>query len=285
MRSDKLDNEESGESAECTGHGSGRALAGWLLVAACVFLMATALGCQKQENAEVPVPVKVKVLEPEPITLSTEFSGSIEPLQTTSLAFKLNGTVKSLYRPAGLNRDVQVGDVLAKGTVIAELDDGDLRRAKASAEAQVALLESRVATDKETLVIAERNFERYAHSAGSVSEAARDDSDARRVAAAGALAADDDELANARVKLDQANDDYINRQLIVPFDHATVVEKNIEPGERKAAHETAFRLIDISTVHIRFGVPDTMLGAHGHCDCRFRTCLPGSENSCHRRRI
>src|SRR6185437_16022783 len=56
------------------------------------------------------------------------------------------------------------------------------------------------------------------------------------------------------------SDDYINRRLIVPFDHATVAEKNIEPGERKAAHEVAFRLIDISTVHINFGVPDTMIG-------------------------
>jgi multidrug efflux pump subunit AcrA (membrane-fusion protein) len=62
------------------------------------------------------------------------------------------------------------------------------------------------------------------------------------------------------VQLDQAGDDYINRQLIVPFDHATVAEKHIEPGERKAAHEVAFRLIDISTVHVNFGVPDTTIG-------------------------
>ena len=62
------------------------------------------------------------------------------------------------------------------------------------------------------------------------------------------------------MQLDQANDDYVNRQLIVPFDHATVAEKHIEPGERKAAHEVAFRLIDISTVYVNFGVPDTMIG-------------------------
>jgi len=67
-------------------------------------------------------------------------------------------------------------------------------------------------------------------------------------------------LADALVQLDQANDDYANRRLTVPFDHATVAEKRIEPGERKAAHEVAFRLIDISKVHVNFGVPDTMLG-------------------------
>ena len=49
-------------------------------------------------------------------------------------------------------------------------------------------------------------------------------------------------------------------QSSAPFDNATVAEKRIEPGERKAAHELAFRLIDISSVYVNFGVPDTMIG-------------------------
>lgn len=225
----------------------------------CLLLSALA-GCQKPASVPAPVPVKVKVLAFEEITVSRRFSGSIEPLQSTALAFKLSGTVQSLYQPSGLGRDVQVGDTLAKGTVIAELDEGDLRRAKASAAAKVAQLEARVATAKDNLAIATRNFERFANSSGSVSQTARDDADSHRVAAAGELSAAENALADERVQLDQANDNYVNRQLIVPFDHATVAEKNIELGERKAAHEVAFRLIDISTVHINFGVPDTMIG-------------------------
>jgi RND family efflux transporter MFP subunit len=226
----------------------------------CVAL-ATPGGCGRRQPAAVPVPVMVKVLAPEKITVSRRYSGSIEPLQTTSLAFKLSGTVRSLYRPPGLDRDVQVGDTLARGTVIAELDEGDLRRAKTGAEARVAQLEARVTTARETLAIAARNLERFDSSAGSVSKVARDEVEARRVAAAGELEAAEHALADARVQLDQATDDYGNRQLIVPFDRATVAEKNIEPGERKAAHEVAFRLIDISSVHVNFGVPDTMIGA------------------------
>ena len=219
-------------------------------------------GCSgKADQVAPPVPVMVKVLAPEAIVVSRRFSGSIEPLQTTSLAFKLSGTVRSLFRAPGSDRDVQVGDTLAKDTIIAELDEGDLRRAKTGAEARVALLEARVATAKETLAIATRNLERYDNSAGSVSKTARDDVDARRVAAAGELEAAEHALADARVQLDQATDDYDNRRLVVPFDHATVAEKHIEPGERKAAHEVAFRLIDISAVHVNFGVPDTMVGA------------------------
>lgn len=230
-----------------------------IVVAACAIVLGTT-GCEKQAAVNAPIPVRVKALEPEEIVVSTRFSGSVEPLQTTSLAFKLSGTVQRLYRPPGLDRDVQVGDVLPKGTVIAELDEGDLRRAKASAEARVAQLEARVATAKDNLEIATRVLDRFNRTSGSVSEVARDDAAAKRVAAAGELEAAEHTLADARVQLDQANDNHANRQLIVPFDNATVTEKRIEPGERKAAHEVAFRLIDISTVHITFGVPDTMIG-------------------------
>jgi len=218
------------------------------------------LGCAEAPEAVAPVPVKVKVLTPEEVVVSSRFSGSVEPLQTTDLAFKLPGTVEGLHRPSGLDRDVQVGDVLAKGTVIAELDEGDLRRAKASAEARVAQLEARVATARDNFEIATRVLERFEETSGSVSEIARDDAAAKCVTAAGELASAEHALADAEVRLDQANDDYVNRQLVVPFDNATVAEKRIESGERKAAHEVAFRLIDISTVHVTFGVPDTMIG-------------------------
>ncbi len=232
-----------------------------LLIALLCAVAGTLPGCEKHRTAPPPVPVVVKVLTPEKIAASRRFSGSIEPLQTTSLAFKLSGTVQSLYRPPGMDRDVQVGDTLAKGTVIAELDEGDLRRAKAGAEARVAQLEARVQTAGETLTIAMRNFQRFEQAAGSVSKVARDEAEARRVAAAGELESAEHALADARVQLDQANDNYENRRLIVPFENATVAEKNIEPGERKASQEVAFRLIDISTLHVNFGVPDTMIGA------------------------
>ncbi|GMV25555.1 MAG: hypothetical protein AMXMBFR58_15860 [Phycisphaerae bacterium] len=232
-----------------------------LLAATLCWVVVGVFGCKKEPMRPAAVPVMVKTLAAEKITTSRRFSGSIEPLQTTSLAFKLSGTVRSLFRPEGADRDVQVGDTLVKGTVIAELDEGDLRRARMGAEARVAQLEARVATARETLAIATRNLERFDSSSGSVSKVARDEVEAKRVAAAGELEAAEHALADARIQLDQAIDDFANRQLVVPFDHAMVAEKRIEPGERKAAHEVAFRLIDISSVHVNFGVPDTMIGA------------------------
>ena len=63
--------------------------------------MSSVVGCQKQPKENGPVPVKVNVLKPEEISVSTRFSGSVEPLQTTDLAFKLSGTVQRLHRPPG----------------------------------------------------------------------------------------------------------------------------------------------------------------------------------------
>jgi RND family efflux transporter MFP subunit len=226
----------------------------------CLLLATTLCGCDAPPEQVAPVPVRVKVMTSQEIVVASRFSGSVEPLQTTNLAFKLPGTVKRLHRPSGLDRDVQVGDVLAKGTVIAELDEGDLRRAKASAEAKVAQLEARLATAQDNLAIATRVLARFEESSGSVSAVARDDAASKRVAAAGEVESAAHTLADARVRLDQANDDYQNRQLVVPFDEATVAAKQIESGERTAAHAVAFRLIDIATVHVTFGVPDTMIG-------------------------
>ncbi|MGE3165009.1 MAG: efflux RND transporter periplasmic adaptor subunit [Planctomycetota bacterium] len=217
-------------------------------------------GCEPLPEEVAPVPVRVRILAQEDVVTASRFSGSVEPLQTTNLTFKLPGTVQSLYRLPGLDRDVQVGDVLEKGTPIAELDEGDLRRASASAEARVAQLEARVTSARDNLEIVTRVLERFERTSGSVSEVARDDVAAKRVAAAGELAAAEHALADAKVRLDQANDDCVNRRLIVPFDNALVAEKRIESGERKAAHDVAFRLIDVSAVHVTFGVPDTMIG-------------------------
>lgn len=153
--------------------------------------------CGRKDPAPAAVPVVVKDLKAEKIVVSRRFSGSIEPLQSTSLAFKLPGTVRSLHRPPGLGRDVQVGDTLAMGTVIAELDEGDLRRARMGAVSKVCQLEARVATAKDTLVIATRNLKRFDNSAGSISKLARDEVDARRVAAAGELEAAEHALTDA----------------------------------------------------------------------------------------
>jgi multidrug efflux pump subunit AcrA (membrane-fusion protein) len=87
-----------------------RAAPWWALIGlvACTLFLVPA-GDKDPPGAPGPVPVKVKVLESEEIVVSSRFSGSVEPLQSTDLAFKLPGTVKALLRPGMIVSDLVGG--------------------------------------------------------------------------------------------------------------------------------------------------------------------------------
>lgn len=71
------------------------------------------------------------------------------------------------------------------------------------------------------------------------------------------------QVQSARVALQAAADRLADCFLRVPFDHATVAQVNVQAGERVNAGQPVFRLIDVATVHVAFGVPDLMLGGPG----------------------
>src|SRR5208283_3912869 len=48
--------------------------------------------------------------------------------------------------------------------------------------------------------------------------------------------------------------------LKVPINDAIVVAKKVEPGERVAAYQSVFTIMDVTRVHVEFRVPDILLG-------------------------
>jgi multidrug efflux system membrane fusion protein len=71
------------------------------------------------------------------------------------------------------------------------------------------------------------------------------------------------EVESARIALEQAEANLRYCALTVPFDQAAVAARYIENNERVAASQRAFLLIDVSSVVIAFGVPDTLVGHLG----------------------
>lgn len=71
------------------------------------------------------------------------------------------------------------------------------------------------------------------------------------------------QVGSAKVSLDAARDRLEDCYLRAPFDGATVALVNVQAGERVAAGQAVFRLMDLSTVLVAFGVPDVMLGNPG----------------------
>ena len=72
----------------------------WIVVSAFLYLLIlclliSATGCGKQPTEVAPVPVKVTVLTPEEIAVSSRFSRSVEPLQSSGTTA---GTRRRGYR-------------------------------------------------------------------------------------------------------------------------------------------------------------------------------------------
>jgi len=171
-------------------------------------------------------------------------------------------------------RDVQVGDEIPAGTVLARLRQSDYEASFNSAVGQEHSVQGALAASQAELdrakadqTKADLDFERaqalYAakamtrpdydaaveqHAAATATaEAAVRQIEARRGQVAAALA----QTVSARISLGDTN-------LVAPMP-GVIVEKNVEPGSLVAAGTSAFTLDDTRVVKVNFGVPDSML--------------------------
>jgi RND family efflux transporter MFP subunit len=235
-------------------------------------------GCAtKKQAGPEPVPVDAEIVATQQVQPSWSYSGEIRPDTEVELAFKEPGYIAALYHVKGADgrmRDVQVGDEIPAGTVLAHLRRSDYESSFNSAVGQEhsmqgALDASQAELDraKADQTKADLDFERaqalYAakamtrpdydaaveHHASATAnvEAAVRQIEARRGQVATALA----QTISARINLGDTN-------LIAPMP-GVIVEKNVEPGSLVAAGTSAFALDDTRVVKVNFGVPDSML--------------------------
>ena len=233
-------------------------------------------GTKKQAGPE-PVPVHAEIVAMQQVQPSWSYSGEIRPDTEVQLAFKEPGYIAALYHVKGADgrtRDVQVGDEIPAGAVLAHLRRSDYEASFNSAVGQEhsmqgALDASQAELDraKADQTKADLDFERaqalYAakamtrpdydaaveqHASATANvEAAVRQIEARRGQVAAALA----QTVSARINLGDTN-------LIAPMP-GVIVEKNVEPGSLVAAGTSAFALDDTRVVKVNFGVPDSML--------------------------
>jgi RND family efflux transporter MFP subunit len=244
------------------------------LAALCAF---AGCGTKGQKAGQEPVPVQAETVALQQIQPSWSYSGEIRPDTEVQLAFKEPGYIAALDRVKGADgrlRDVQVGDEIPAGAVLAHLRSSDyvasLNAAVGQQHAmQGALDASQAELDraKADQAKADQDFERaqalYAakamtrpdydaaveqHTAATANvEAAVRQIEARR----GELNAALGQAASARINVGDTN-------LTAPMP-GVIVEKNVEPGGLVAAGTSAFTLDDTRVVKVNFGVPDSML--------------------------
>src|SRR6266850_4239492 len=113
-----------------------------------LFSLVLMLACQSKQVQKPPVPVKVATIELHAADRGARYSATIIPRTQVELAFKVDGYVDALQKVRGADgnmRDLQEGDRIATGAVLARVRQSEYQAKFKEAESQA--LEARSSID------------------------------------------------------------------------------------------------------------------------------------------
>lgn len=223
-----------------------------LLMAVCLlaalFLHA---GCSSSEQSskKSPTPVRVQVVEERSGTEGFRYSASILPYAQVNLDFKVGGYVEEILQVKGADgkmRNVQEGDTVPKGTVLAKVREADYL-------AKLSMARSQLADAQAAFTKADADFRRASNlfKTESITEKDFDAAKARHEETRA-------KVAGASARVDEAQLAFNDASLKAPM-RLLVLKRNIEVGALVGPGATGFVVADTSSVKAKFGVPDMIL--------------------------
>ncbi len=207
-------------------------------------LMMTACSKTKPEKPLTPVTVRAaqQYSGEEPL----RYSANVEPYTTVDLAFKVSGYVTEILQVRGANgrmRNIQDGDFVKKGTLLARLRQTEFLDRVAESKARLA--ESNAELGKARL-----DYERAQalYSTHSVTKPDYDSAKARHDAAVA-------KQEGATAAVQQAEVELHDSSVRAPAD-AVLLKRAVEIGTLVNPAALAFVLADTRSMKVVFGVPD-----------------------------
>ncbi len=193
------------------------------------------------EETSTVVPVERRTLE-----VVAEASGLVEPIQTVEVKSRASGEV--------LRVQGETGDVVAKGTLLAEIDPRDVQNALDQAEADIESARVRLATTE-----ADRRRLGKLREAGLVSDQEVDQTvDAVATARAALVRAQ----TNLQLARERRNDVTIRAPIA-----GTLIQRTVEPGQIIASATsnvsggtTLFTMADLAEMQVRAKVDEVDIG-------------------------
>ena len=127
---------------------------------ATVIFIATgvAAGCKAQSAEKQPTPVRAKAVEVSSSAAGMRYSASISARTQVDLAFKVGGYVEAVYQVRGADgrlRNVQEGDAVKKGTVLARVRQSDYAVKVGYAQSQTSQAQTTLDASKAQLIEAQ----------------------------------------------------------------------------------------------------------------------------------
>ena len=217
-----------------------------------VIAAATAMvsGCNKAASEPAAlVPVRTAQVQMIDTGIGNTYSANIQPYQQVDLAFKSNGylaSIKQVRDADGHIRNIDQGDYVTKGTVLATVQQDDFQQKLAQAKAQL----DKAQADHER---AKLSFGRISslYAVGAATKPDYDDTNAQNQSTAAAVDAAKAQVTEAQIALDYC-------QLKAPFD-SWVLKRNVDVGMLVGPATNGFTLADTRSVKAVFGVPDTAI--------------------------
>jgi len=179
----------------------------------------------------------------------TRYSANIVPNAQVDLAFKSGGYVESIRQVRGSDgrlRNVDIGDWVTKGTVLAIVRQKDYNDSREQARAQLA----RARADFEH---AQLNFQRTSN-LYSTQSATKPEYDSAKAQYDQAVAS----VNNANAVVAQADTALADSSLRAPFD-GWIVKRSVDIGALVGPSTPAFSIADTRSVRAVFGVPDNAI--------------------------
>jgi RND family efflux transporter MFP subunit len=230
--------------------GRGLALHGLVfgLMVACVLS-----GCESSHKApEKPlVPVTVTEVQeysgPEGVT----YSASITPYDQVNVAFKSAGYVTSILQRKGVDgreRNLQQGDWVKKGEVLARVRESDYQHAVEQYKGQLEQAQAAAEKSKQDFARAQALY-----NANAMTQSDYDAAKAQNDSSIGSV-------VTAQAAVAQAQQSLSDCELRAPTD-GQILSRNIELGALVGTGTTGFTMGDTKRVKAVFGIPDTVLAS------------------------
>jgi multidrug efflux system membrane fusion protein len=237
-------------------------------------------GCGHPAKAErIPTTVTVRTVALHTASEGQRYTATIEPDRQVTLAFKAGGYVESFARVRGIDarlRDVQAGDFVRKGTVLARVRPNDYtikvdqgRSQLAETQASLTSSEAQVAEAQAAHERARLDFERAEALYASQSmtkpdfdsaKAQLDTARAKLDAARSQVEVVRARIGTARAQLDEASLAVADTALSAPMD-CLVLERSVEVGTLVSGGTPGFVVAETASMKAVFGVPDVSVGS------------------------
>ena len=219
------------------------------LLLAAAFLASIAACRQDAAVEKSPTPVRTATVQTIEATTTNTYSANIQPYQQVDLAFKSNGYLASIRQvkdAGGHVRNIDIGDYVTQGTVLATVQQDDYKDKLAQAKAS---LDRSQAENERTKLQYDRITKLYA--AGAATKPDLDDVTAQLASTTAAVANSKAQVSEAQLALGYC-------ELRAPFS-GWVLKRNVDVGTLVGPATNGFTLADTRSVKAVFGVPDTAM--------------------------